>query len=315
MGYDCVCYLPRGTNFKEVEEFLGFLGYERLSRGLHYFFEDQDYLSTTGVSAMVQQDDDELTVSLRSNIQASKTDIDQFNFTAKQLRKRFGGHFISDFGKGRYIRVDKPDLRGSKAGCYLAHMAFENNISTMQMYLENVRFDIQFPPIGQLPYVDEFNPIIVSNNLLVPFLVSTVEEFFKSCYVAILKYSPRKEIVIKNSRLFPDDLSKIGDGQTSLEEGIARTKSFQNADKIHSNFKEVDLSIDIYGELTRPYRRRKTSLFESLSSLFDHRNLLIHRNSIDSSYTRQKLTSDISNIEVIVERVIEHFADKLGWDE
>ena len=84
MGYDCKCTLPDGTKFSEVEEFLGFLDYARIRRGLFYYFEEEDYLSISGVMATVKAAENGQTfVFLHSQIFASNTDIEHFNKTAK----------------------------------------------------------------------------------------------------------------------------------------------------------------------------------------------------------------------------------------
>ena len=227
MGYDCICHLPEGTKFNDVEEFLGFLGFGRQEKGEFYFFKETDYLSISGVWAFIKKDAGDILVFLRSSIFASKTDIDHFNLTAKQLRNRFGGYFESDFGKGRYLRVNAPDLKQAEAGCYHAYSHFENNLSVLYVYLSHATFDIDFPPLGVFPDIDKINPKIVSNNILIPFLVSVVEEFFKSCYVALLKYSPRKKSILKRPRLDADDLINVSNGEMTIEEAIAKKSPFR----------------------------------------------------------------------------------------
>ena len=315
MGYDCVNYLPEGTRFYEVEEFLQFLGYERIKKGFFYWFEDTDYLSITGVFATVKKaEDNQISVWLRSQIFASNTDISHFNNTAKQLRKRFGGYFESDFGKNRYIRDLKVDRVKAEAGCYQAFTNFENNLAKARIYTTYARFDVQMPPIGVIPAFDEANPIIISNNLVVPFLVSIVEEFFKSSYIAILRYSDKKIAILKNSRVFPDDLLAISEGSLSVEDAVARSKSFQNIEKIVSNFKDLNRLLDLRGTLKKPYRRRKESLYESIDKLFEQRHSLIHQNYIRIDYTNDKLERDIGNVKVSIERSYQHFIDVYGWN-
>ena len=262
MGYDCTCCLHTESRFPDVEEFLCFLGYNRINKGVFYFFEEKDYLSISGVLATVKiEKDGQLLVSLRSQIFASNTDIAQFNKTAKQLRNRFGGYFLSDYGKNRYIRDVKLNREKAEAGCYQAYTRFENNITKANIYTKYKRFEITYPPIGEFPEMDTSNPIIVSNNLVVPFLVSIIEEYFRSSYIALLKYSEKKNIILKNSRISSDDLSLISEQILSIEEAVSRSKSFQNINKIATNFRDLDRKVDIKGVLLEPYRRRKETLY------------------------------------------------------
>jgi hypothetical protein len=268
MGYDCTCYLPTGIRYPEVEEALQFLGYDRIRKGYFDYFENKDYLSISGVLATVRiSEDGQICVFLHSQIFASNFDLAFFNKTARQLRKWFGGYFESDFGRNRYIRDVKINREKAEAGCYQAFTNFENNITTASIYYTYARFDIQFPPIGVLPGIDNSNPIIISNNLVVPFLVSIVEEYYRSSFIALMKYSDRKDSIIKNSRIFPEDLVGISTQTLTIEEAVAHSKSFQNIEKITSNFSDLDRNLDIAGILMRPYRRRRETLYNSMGNL------------------------------------------------
>jgi hypothetical protein len=314
MGYDCTCYLAEGTKFPEVEEFLHYLGYDKVRKGSFYYFESKDYLSITGVLATIKTaNDNQLHVFLRAQIFASNTDIVHFNKTAMQLRKRFGGYFVSDFGRNRYIHDVKTDRVKAEAGCHQAYTNFENNITTAIIYTEYARFDVQYPPIGEFPEIDESNPTIISNNLVVPFLVSLAEEYFRSSFIALLKYSDKKDSILKNSRIFSDDLIGISEQILTVEEAVARSKSFQNIDKIASNFKDLDQRLDIGGILKKPYRRRKETLYTSMDNLFEQRHSQIHRNQIRLDYTNDKLQRDIDNLKISIERSYLHFIDIYGW--
>lgn len=314
MGYDCRCSLPENTIFSEVEEFLSFLDYVRIKKGLFYYFEKDDYLSISGVLATIKTEENgQIFVYLRSQIFASNTDIEHFNKTAKQLRKRFGGYFESDFGRNRYIHDLKTDRVKAEAGCYQAYTNFENNITTAQIYIRYARFDVQFPPIGEFPEFDEMNPAIISNNLVVPFLVTLIEEYFRSSYIALLKYSDRKDIILKNSRIYPDDLISISEQALTVEDAVARSKSFQNIGKVASNFKDLDQRLDISGILKRPYRRRRETLYASLDNIFEQRHTQIHRNQFRIDYTKDELQRDIDNVKISIERSYLHFIDTYGW--
>lgn len=315
MGYDCKCSLLEGTKLSEVEEFLFFLDYDRIRKGLFYYFENKDYLSYTGVWARIETvDNGQILVFLRSQIIASNSDIEHFNKTAKQLRKRFGGYFESDFGKNRYIRDLKTDRVKAESGCYISYINFENNITTAEIYYRYARFDIQYPPIGLVPEMDEHNPSIISNNLVVPFLVTLIEEYFRSSYIALLIYSDRKDIIFKNSRILSDDLISISEQAFTIEEAVARSKSFQNIDKICSNFKDLNPRLDIGGILKRPYRRRRETLYTSLDKLFKQRHMQIHRNQFRIDYTQDKLHRDIDNVKISIRRSYSHLIDTFGWN-
>jgi hypothetical protein len=314
MGYDCTCYLEESTKSSDVDEFLQFLGYSKLKKGLFYYFENKDYLSISGVLATINiSETNQVSVYLRSQIFASNFDIAHFNKTALQLRKRFGGYFVSDFGKNRYIRDSKINRVKAEAGCYQSYTNFENNITTAKIYTEYTRFEVQLPPIGMFPELDKLNPEIISNNLVVPFLVSLAEEYFRSSYIALLKYSDKRESIIKNSRIYPDDFIEISEQTLTIDDAVARSKSFQNISKIAANFSELDKRLDVAGVLKKPYRRRKETLYTSMDNLFEQRHEQIHRNQIRVDYTRDKLQRDIDNLNESVNRSYLHFLNVHNW--
>ena len=314
MGYDCTNFLNSGNSFKEVEDFLVILGYRRYSKGSFFFYNEADYLSFSGISANLNTlKNDEISVDLHTQIFANKYDVDQLNFTAKQLRSRFGGYFSSDFGKNRYIKIDDIQRNPDEAGCYRAYFHFENNISRVFVYTNYVKFDVQLPPIGMFPAADSMNPIIISNNLVIPFLVSIIEDYYKSSYISILKYHSKKERIIKNSKFYPDDLTSISNNELSIEDALARSKSFQNINKIARNFNELDKNIDLFSVLKKPYRRRKETLFDSLDKFFEKRHSLIHNNQVVATYTKRMLEKDINNVEESIKRSYNHFIDVFGW--
>jgi len=314
MGYDCFSYLPDGTNYSDVEEFVQLLGYKKNDTGEYIFFERNHFLSLYGVMVKIIKTPDKQThVQIRTHIYSNKYDIDYFNNTAKQLRKRFGGYFRSDFGKNRYISVKTIDRAGAEAGCYIAFNNFQSSISLADIYTKRIKFDKHSPPIGEVPELDKYNPSIISNNMVIPFLVSILEEYYRFSYISILRYSDRKDIVLKKARINNEDLFSISERVMSVEAAVSRRKSFQNMNRINENFRDLDKNLDIHGILSKPFRKQKDSLFKSMEDLIEKRHRLVHISEIRSDYTKDKLLSDIIKIKVTIERSYHHFVDIYNW--
>jgi hypothetical protein len=106
---------------------------------------------------------------------------------------------------------------------------------------------------------------------------------------------------------------KISNGETSIEEGIARTMSFQNMDKVIAYFKQLDKGLDFAYVLKKPYRRRKESLYQSMVTFFEQRHRLVHRNELRSDYSNEKLSKDINNAKVVAKRSYSVFIRNFGW--
>ena len=47
------------------------------------------------------------------------------------------------------------------------------------------------------PIIIELNPEIFSNNIIVPYVVSMMEDFLKSTYIALLRYQKRNRLSLR----------------------------------------------------------------------------------------------------------------------
>lgn len=325
MGYDSTNHLPKGTRRAEVEGFLVLLDYEKLkrtkltnSRSTPFsYWPDQDYRYLTGVYAEVASSDDGgVKVWTHTTIWRSKFDADFHNSTIQQLKKRFGGYFISDYGKNRYFRDDAPIIEKAEAGCYAAYSRFHGNLVRARVFLSNQSFDKKdWYPISQLDFIDSVNPKILSTNLVVPFLVSIIEDYFRSTYVALLRYSEKKASIFQNARLGATELLTISKGQSSVEEAVARWRSFQDMKKVCDAFKELDKKINLHGVLSRPYRRRKETPLVALERLIEQRHELIHQAEINSQYYPERVNKDVNTVDEAIKRVYRHLVKVHGWTE
>ena len=210
MSHEAVCSLPTSAQPTAVFSCLSELGFTRVTatpfwngeRCLRSFswFEHIDYKSHRGIYIEVARRDQALQMYLRSNISASYWDLLKLNKTIRALRRRFACGFRSDHGANRYFPL--PDEQSpSESGCSLAFERFEASVSRAELYLSNRRFPDQFRAFPFADLLATYSPWILSNNLLLPFLVSVLEDYFKSTFVALLKYSARKESVFKSARL------------------------------------------------------------------------------------------------------------------
>ena len=98
-----------------------------------------------------------------------------------------------------------------------------------------------------------------------------------------------------------------------MEEAVALSKSFQNINRIHYHFKELDSRIDIYGTLSKPYRNRKETLFNTVNRVLEHRHSLVHRLYVNIEYSQKDVLKDISSIQTALDRVYKHLCDVNGW--
>jgi len=230
------------------------------------------------------------------------------------LKDYFGGYFVTDEGKNRILKPKNAPVTKEHSGCYLAFQRFKLNIGKAKIYLQNRSFIQDYSATG-LSFLDNLNPKILSNNLLLPYLVSVLEDYFKSTYIVLLKYSNNKEKILKdNNRISTKNLIRIANNQVSLEEAISENISFQNIELVSKHFQKLDTNIDLKGILSKPFRNRKTKLFESLNELVQLRHKFIHKSEMSLEFNETKLKKAINDIEVSIDRFYKLLCELYKWN-
>jgi hypothetical protein len=325
MGCDCTTYFPKGTKPSDVEELLLLLGFQRGKKSPFsgtmgspfYYYKDDNYRHITGLYAELSRGKDDpaqLLLWTRTTIWRSKFDSDFHNQTIKQLKKRFCGYFVSDFGRNRYFQFDGPVREKAEAGAYGAFSRLHSNIQRARGFIGFANLlDDKTYKIQGVDFMDSHNPRILSANVLVPFLVSAIEDYFRSLYVALLRYSPNRERIIQNARLQGPDLAAIDRGELTVPEAVAKWKSFQDLDKINTAYKDLNNKCDLHGILKRPYGRLKGSFWDVLDRLIRQRHALIHRAELDVEYKPDRLRRDIVLVYKALWRVYEELVKLNNW--
>jgi hypothetical protein len=279
-----------------------------------YWHEEVDYRSWSGIELHIYKDkNNHVVVETRSVAGRSYFDLKHQNLTIGSLRKRFGGTFRTDESKGRYMKVEGEPPPAPASGCFLAFSRFGGNLIKAGIYIKYRTFLNHPADIRKGDFKRDYDPRVIANNMLIPFLVAASEEYFKSTWVAITRYAANKESIFKSYRLQGDQLLAVANGLRSIEEQIAETLSFQRLSSVCANFKQVDAKLDIYGALRKPYRRRTVSLFESIERMVESRHDLIHRAILDETLTEDRIHELIYDLEAAVERAYRCVTDHYGW--
>jgi hypothetical protein len=324
MSYSSENVLPLGTRIADVRDLVKLLRFKPWCRALlsdevgrieqFYWHDEVDYRSWGGIELGIYKDrENRVIVETRSTVGRSYFDLQHQNLTISTLRKRFGGTFRTDEGKGRYMKIEGEPPPAPASGCFLAFSRFGGNLIKAGIYLQSRVFPNHPAGIHKNDPIPDYNPRVVGNNTLVPFLVAASEEYFKSTWVAITRYSANKEAIFKSYRLQGNQLLAVANGLRSIEEQIAETLSFQRLSSVCANFKQVDPKLDIYGALRKPYRRRTVSLFESIARMVESRHDLIHRTILDETLTDDRIHELIYDLEAAAERVYRCVTDHYGW--
>jgi len=167
-------------------------------------------------------------------------------------------------------------------------------------------------PTG-LAFIDEMNPRLFSNNLLLPYLVAIWEDYFKSTFSAVLKYSANRSAALKNARLPQEKLESIAGDTQTVENAIAESLSFQRPKIVSTNFKLVDSKFDLASAMRKPFRRRKLNLFDTIDAYVDSRNEFVHSGTMDLTFTDAKLAKAIEDFDVAVDRCYSAICNNFGF--
>jgi len=323
MSYETTNYLPKGVGKRDAAEFAKLLGYKRAGSYAHLgmpevvsmiYFEEKDYKSweTIELSIGISDDRGVVYIHTRTRVSRSHYDFEMQNRTVREFRRRFGGTAVKDEGYD-----PGPPIPPAASGCYLAMQRLDWNLSRVNHYLQlNVVLPESNPmsPMEKIwPQFRQLNAEIFISNVLLTYLVSAMEDYFKSTYVAILAYAERKPTILKGIRLSGEQLTQISAGTLTVEQAVAEILPFQRLAAVGRHFADIDQKLDVLAPLMRPYRRRKVNLLDRLEDLVTRRHALIHGMHIDIDIDRETLEGFIHDLTVGISRVYEQITNHYGW--
>lgn len=323
MSYSSHNELPDGTSLARVLQVIDLLGY-RAFRDTHkipnmirscHWYDAEDYRSWYGVELQIYNKAGRITVDTRSTIARSYWDTTHQNKTIKLLRDIFGGHFETDAGKNRYYRPDKPPPSPLASGCFVARWQFKIAFIKSQIYLQsrNLGGDIAYKHPSGFHFIDEINPRLLSNNLLIPFVIAVWEEYFRSTFAAVLRYADRREQVLKKARLSHTQLEQIAIDRKPIEQAISECFSFQRPSIIGENFRLLDVKLDLAAAMRKPFQRRKVTLFDRIEALVEGRNAFVHAGDMDMSLYDRELEKVMTDIVEAVDRCYAAIGTRFGF--
>jgi hypothetical protein len=312
MSYTSESKIPSKVKLSQLQEVVDLLGYKKLRDapdvpnmvGSYLWYDENDYKSWYGVELQIYREKGEITVNTRSTISRSYWDLKHQNKTLKTIRDLFGGHFTTDAGRNRYWHPDEPPPSPLSSGCYLARWQFHNLLGKARIYLMTRKLEgpiAREKPSG-LSIIEEMNPRLLSNNLLIPYVIAVWEEYFRATFAAVLKYSNQREGALKKARLSHSQLEQIAVKEQPVERTIAECFSFQRPSSIAESFKVLDSKLDIGGAMRKPYKRRKVSLYNSIEALVEARNAFVHAGQMNMEMYDEKLQTVLADIVEAVDR-------------
>ena len=251
-----------------------------------------------------------ISVQTRTRTGRSFWDLQQQNKTISLLKALFGGSFTTDEGANRYMKFDTPEPPPIACSLFVSRWIFNNAMIKPKIYLQNRQMtgDIAREERTEFPWLDNLNPRILSDNMIIPYLVGCWESYFRNSYISILKYSNHiPEKALKNCKLSPKELLMAVRNEAPLECLIADSLSFQRPNIIAENFRQLDPNIDIVQWLKKPYHKRKKTLFDSITEIICIRDSIVHTGNVDLRIMDKQITNIMNDLTAAADRAYQGF--------
>ena len=324
MSYYSENKLPLETSRCRLFEVIKLLGFQKMKDSIKsegeigsYFWSGNDEnISFVGIELYIYKFDDCFSVQTRTREGRSYWDLQKQNETISLLRSLFGGSFNTDEGEGRYLNIGKSEPTKIESSLYRDRWIFNSAMIKAKVYLNtrNLTGDISRETPTGIPCLDDINPRVLSNNILLPYMIGCWESYFRNSFISIIKYvDSASPVALKKCNITTSDYMKIIHGETSLEYVLADSLSFQRPSIISQNFKSLDLQIDIAAWLKKPYHGRKKSLFDSITEIIEKRDIIIHAGKTDISIFDKQIYSIITDLTEAVDRSYKGFGQVLSF--
>lgn len=292
-----------------------------------YFWHPEKYdLTYVGVELNVRQiENDEIIIETRTRAGRSYLELQQQNQTIKIIKEFFGGYYRTDYGKNKLFPSDEcnPEKTDLEMALYVQRWIFNNALTPLKIYVDFISEsihtngsagDLYSDATGVLPFIDGMRPVVVSNNIQLPYLIGAWENYIKNVFLVVLKYGDVSDKFIRPDKLSADDLIRIKNGEACVEECLVNRLSFQRPYIIISNFKQLDSSIDVNGIFQKPFKRRKTSLYTQIDDMIDLRNKIVHDGFLDANLTQKDISKFIENITEVADRLYKVLGKKYNFE-
>jgi hypothetical protein len=295
-----ISYLSKTTKMKDVLEFLSLLGFEKYDHYRYFYFDIKSREQISSAWAMVLNNEP-IEVHVQISDEHTIKDFEILNRSIRQLRKRFGGYFISNLGKNRYLQYDGVVRRKSEAACYIAYLYFKNDVKILYDFLSILKnSESKYDSI----YVDS-SPLISSTNIGLPFLITIMEDYLRNTYIALLTFSSFKKEIFKNSKIDNSELFEALQSNSGVEEVFARSKSFQSINRIDESFKELIKKLSFSDTLKKYYPKR--NYLDKLNQIIEKRHKIIHRFQLNYKYSIGDFERDL----ILIEKIVKVFYNRI----
>lgn len=324
--------LPKDIKIVRLCEIIEFLGYvqkkcefqDKSCLRTYFWMAPNKHCYYVGIELSIYKKEKSIEVYTRTRAGRSKWELEQQNKTLKTLRDYFGGSFITDYGSNKYFPAEEASQETTPlaSGLYVQRWILNNALMKAKIYLDYIEKNgkneygpgnIYSNEMTGLSFLDELKPIILSNNIVLPYIIGAWENFLRESYSIILKYARKDDRLIKPEKVMAESLIEIATGNITVEEAIAKRLSFQRPRNIVCNYRDLDKSLDLNQIFMKPYKNRKESLFDSIDRMVVLRNELVHEGKISTKVDMKSVKKFIDDIEEAANRIYKTFGREYSF--
>lgn len=328
-------YISSTVPFKNLFWVIEKLGYvetlvpkdlKQYYKKMYFWWPEKQDLTYVGVELNIcHAKNNKICIETRTRAGRSCIELQQQNHTIKIIKEFFGGYFETDYGKNKLFPPNdcNPEKTDLEMAIYVQRWIFNNALIPLHIYSDFIAEkihtngsagDLYSDATGLLPFMDNMRPLVVSNNIQLPYLIGAWENYIKNVFLSLLKYGDGYEKFIKPDKLSAEDLIKIKNGEMCIEECLVNRLSFQRPYTIIANFKKLDSSIDVNAIFHIPFKRRKKSLYEQIDNIIELRNKIVHDGFLDVSLTQKDISRFIENITEVADRLYKAIGEKYKFE-
>ncbi|QKT03871.1 hypothetical protein HUS23_08590 [Ectothiorhodospiraceae bacterium 2226] len=302
MSIDLFLRCKRSPRIGEIERVILPLGWvkqqhcsDREER-IYRWFHTENYESIRGCWLFIRRAGEsdpkftKLVFHAYSNAGRSHEDYAAQNGVIKALRKAFGGGIYNpQEGKQSYLVNDIPKLSPAEKACGFKYIDFQHNLNRASLALSDISEKLGWDPT--------LNIGLIRNNTLLPFVVASLESFFKEFFIAYVETHPnvQEKIYEKKSKIEYAELKKLLSGEKTIAQHEADNYTFQNLYSASNAYKTY-VGVDIFKVLDR---RKKSGtkvrvVRDVIMEMLDLRHRIIHAAHLETSLDRERMLIYIS---------------------
>ncbi len=304
MSIDLFLYSKKTPSREAIEDIVFPLGFEPVDdqgERWYWWFKEENYESLRGCRlyvSPVKGSKEEYPRGTRTlfhsytNAGRSHEDFEMQNNVLRMLKDKFGGSvFDPQEGRYAYLTNDIPKLSAAEKRCGFVYGRFYNNLGLAEMAVSD-----RDPKSSAAKQIFEgmtsYDKNVLTNNLVIVFLVSVLEVFLKDLFVSYVEAQPsvQEKIYAKTSKIDYPTLKELLERKRSLAEVEADSYTFQNISSANLAFSTyVNINLFKVWDRKKKIDKKFYNIREGILELLSLRHKIVHTAYMDGEADRGKL--------------------------